>query len=201
MSLLIKICGLTTEEGVAAAIASGADAVGFVFHSPSPRNIGPGRATALAASMPANILRVAVTLCPSQALVDRVLAAFTPDVWQSNGADFGSVRLPDVIARWPVLRSGSPIPDVLPSRLVFDAAMSGAGVLADWGMAADLARRSELIIGGGLNAACVGPAIAAVRPFGVDVSSGVEREPGVKDATMIREFIVAARTADWRMTA
>ena len=201
MSLLIKICGLTTEEGVAAAVASGADAVGFVFHSPSPRNIEPARAAAVAASIPANILRVAVTLGPSQALVDRVLAAFTPDVWQSDGADFGSIRLPAAISRWPVLRSGSPTPDALPPRLLFDAATSGAGVEADWDVAADIARRSELIIGGGLDALRVGPAIAAVRPFGVDVSSGVEREPGVKDPVKIREFIAAARAADRRMTA
>mgnify|MGYP001451696750 FL=1 len=201
MSLLVKICGVTTDAAVNAAVAAGADAIGFVFHGPSPRSIEPLRAAALTSSLPASVLRVAVTLHPSQALVDRVLAEFEPDVWQSDAADFEALLLPASIARWPVWRSGSPPPQMPPPRLLFEAAASGAGTQADWTAAARLAKRCGLILGGGLFAANVGAAIATVRPYGVDVSSGVEREPGVKDPAMIRGFIEAARAADRSMTA
>lgn len=197
MSLLVKICGVTTGEAINAAVAAGADALGFVFHGPSPRSIEPVRAAALSAALPASILRVAVTLHPSQALVDRVLAEFEPDVWQSDADDFTGLALPPTIARWPVWRSGkgSSAP---PPRLLFEASVSGAGAKADWQAAAVLAKRCGLILGGGLDAANVGAAIAAVRPYGVDVSSGVERGPGIKDPAMIRAFIEAARAADRR---
>ena len=202
MSLLIKICGQTGEEGITAAVDAGADAIGFVFHSPSPRNMEPVRAAILAAAfVPENVLRVAVTLHPSQALVDDVLAEFTPDVWQTDAADFKSLQLPATIARWPVWRTGSALPDSLPPQLLYEAAASGAGIQADWTVAAGLARRCGLILGGGLGAANVGAAIAMVRPYGVDVSSGVESEPGVKDPAMVRGFIEAARAAERRLTA
>ena len=84
----------------------------------------------------------------------------------------------------------------LPHTLLFDAAVSGNGMQADWKTAAILARRSMLIIGGGLNPSTVAGAIEEVNPIGVDVSSGVEREAGVKDAILIREFVAAARAAD-----
>ena len=202
MSLLIKICGQTGEDGITAAVDAGADAIGFVFHPPSPRNIEPVRAAMLAALLvPARVLRVAVTLHPSQALVDQVLAEFTPDVWQTDGADFDSLRLPATIERWPVWRTGSALPASLPPRLLYEAAKSGAGIQADWPVAAGLAGRCDLILGGGLDAANIGAAIAIVRPYGVDVSSGVEREPGVKDTAKIHGFIAAARAADRRLTA
>jgi phosphoribosylanthranilate isomerase len=79
--------------------------------------------------------------------------------------------------------------------LLFDSSASGSGLRADWPCAAELARRSELVLAGGLDAANVGEAIASVRPFGVDASSGVERSPGVKDRALIRNFIQAARRA------
>lgn len=201
MSLLVKICGLTTREAVEAAVAGGADAVGFVFHAPSPRNVEPSQAAALAGSLPPGVLRVAVTLHPSQSLVDRVLAGFEPDVWQSDAADFATLRLPPAISNWPVWRAGNALPETPPPRLVYEAALSGAGMRADWTAAASLARRCGLILGGGLDPANVGAAILRVRPCGVDVSSGVERAPGIKDPAMIRAFIEAARAADQGVTA
>jgi len=87
------------------------------------------------------------------------------------------------------------MPHTLPFRLLFEGPRSGAGQLADWSEAAGLARRSELILGGGLTAGNVGAAIAAVRPFGVDVSSGVESSPGRKDPERVRKFVSAAREA------
>ncbi len=192
MIQFVKICGVTTEDIVEAAVVAGADAIGFVFHAPSPRDIAPQRAAALARALPRGVLCVAVTLRPEQELVDRVLEALTPDVWQSDAADFASLRIPETIERWPVLRQWTPGPR-RSGRILFESKASGSGGRADWSAASVMARTSELILGGGLDANNVGCAVAAVRPFGVDVSSGVERAPGVKDARRIREFIVAAR--------
>jgi phosphoribosylanthranilate isomerase len=98
----------------------------------------------------------------------------------------------------PVLRSGATLDDV-PSRFLYEGAVSGAGTTADWSQAVSLARRGELVLAGGLDAANVGDAIARVRPFGVDVSSGVESSRGVKDPARIREFVSAARAAHARL--
>ena len=195
MNLLVKICGLTTPQAVDVALAAGADAVGFVFHGASPRNLAPLRAAVLAARVPKRVRKVAVTLHPTQALVDGVLAAFMPDVWQTDAADFAALQLPARIERWPVLRAGAPLPTTIPARFLFEGAKSGAGERADWSLAAELAREGELVLGGGLDAENVGAAIAVVRPYGVDVSSGVESAPGVKDAARIEAFVAAARTA------
>lgn len=195
MSLLVKICGLTTPEGLEAAVSAGADAVGFVFHASSPRNLSPASAAALAAQLPARIRTVAVTRHPAQALVDEVLAAFEPDVWQTDAVDFEGIELPSGIERWPVIRGGRPLPASLPSRLLFEGERSGAGEVADWSQAAALAARRELVLGGGLTPGNVAQAVAAVRPFGVDVSSGVESAPGRKDPARIWSFVSAARKA------
>jgi len=195
MSLLVKICGLTDEAALQAALAAGADAVGFVFHASSPRNLSPAAAAALAAQVPASVRTVAVTLHPSQALVDEVLAAFRPRVWQTDAQDFAGIELPAGVERWPVFRDGALLPAPLPSRLLFEGARSGAGEVADWSQAAALSARCELILGGGLTPGNVAEAIASVKPFGVDVSSGVESVPGRKDPARIREFISAAREA------
>ncbi len=192
MTLFVKICGVTTEEAVAAAVAAGADAIGFVFHATSPRDIEPRRAAELARGLPRGVQCVAVTRHPAQELVNRVLDALEPDVWQTDARDFDFVRIPVEIERWPVLRERANIP-VGSSRILFESPVSGSGEVADWTAASVLARTSELILGGGLDRLTVGRAIAMVRPFGVDVSSGGETAPGVKDARRIREFIVRAR--------
>jgi phosphoribosylanthranilate isomerase len=195
MNILVKICGLMTPEAIEAAISAGADAVGFVFHGPSPRNVSPESAGCLAARLPPGVRKVAVTLHPDQSLVDEVLAALAPDAWQTDAADFDWLRLPAGIERWPVVRSGARPPHPLPARLLFEGPRSGAGEVADWSVAATLAGRTELILGGGLTAANVAAAVVAVRPFGVDVSSGVESSPGRKDLTRITEFVATARAA------
>jgi phosphoribosylanthranilate isomerase len=192
MIQFVKICGVTTTAALDAAVSAGADAIGFVFHAESPRNMSPRRAAALARGLPRGVLCVAVTLQPKQELVDRILEEMTPDVWQSDAADFSSIRIPASIERWPVVRQWT-AGSKRPGRVLFESPSSGSGGRADWSAASVMARTSELILGGGLDANNVGRAIAAVRPFGVDVSSGVERAPGVKDAQRIREFVVAAR--------
>ncbi len=195
MSLWVKICGLGSPEAVAAAVAAGADAIGFVFHAASPRNVTPALAAALAAPVPRHVLRVAVTRHPRQADVDAILAAFTPDVLQTDAADFAGLALPAALERLPVLRTGEPLPAVPPARCLYESADSGRGARADWREAGQLARRTELVLAGGLDPANVAAAVATVRPFGVDVSSGVERAPGRKDPALIFDFVAAARAA------
>jgi phosphoribosylanthranilate isomerase len=188
----IKICGLTTAEAVSAALEARVDAIGFVF-SDSVRRVTPAQAARLAEGTPARVLRVAVTRHPAQALIDEVLAEFRPDVLQTDVADFPRLRLPAGLARLPVLRGAPPADALVPPRLLFEGADSGSGQLSDWQAAASLARRTELILAGGLSAANVGAALAAVAPFGVDVSSGVESRPGLKNPAEIARFVLAAR--------
>ena len=194
MSLWIKICGLTTSEAVVAATTAGADAIGFVF-APSPRRVSPQRAAELAAEAPAHVQRVAVMLHPAQALLDEVLDVLQPDVLQSDVEDLRAMRLPSSLQLLPVLRSGIERPSALPPRVLFEGAKSGSGTTADWAAATDLALATQLVLAGGLTPDNVGSAIRTVRPYGVDVSSGVEASPGVKDADKIVAFVRAARAA------
>ena len=193
--LWIKICGLRTAEAIEVAVAAGANAVGFVFHDASPRNLSLAAARELQRAVPVGIERVAVFLHPSQALVDAVLAAIEPDWLQTDAGDLPGLRLPEGQRVLPVLRDGAVDATALPGRILFESARSGAGECADWRAAAALAGVTQLVLAGGLHPANVAEAVRTVRPFGVDVSSGVERERGVKDAQLIREFIRAAREA------
>ncbi len=190
----VKVCGMTTDVAVRAAVAAGVDAVGFVF-APSTRQVSALQAAQLAASVPTHIRRVAVMLHPAQTLVDEVLRVFKPDVLQTDWEDVAGLQLPSELTVLPVLRAGRVLPATLPKRFLFEGPVSGTGATADWTQAASLAQRGELILAGGLNPANVADAIKAVRPFGVDVSSGVEASPGVKDLQKIIEFVSAARSA------
>jgi phosphoribosylanthranilate isomerase len=192
--LWIKICGLRTAAAIDAAAAAGADALGFVFHDASPRNLSLTAARELQRAVPTGIERVAVFLHPSQALVDAVLAAIEPDWLQADMGDLPGLRLPPGQRVLPVLRGGAAA--TLPGRILFESARSGTGERADWVAAAALAGRTQLVLAGGLHPANVAEAVRTVRPFGVDVSSGVERERGVKDEALVREFIRAARAAE-----
>jgi phosphoribosylanthranilate isomerase len=190
----IKICGMTSEQAVETALQEGADAIGFVF-APSVRQLDPARAAQLALPARGRMRCVAVTLHPSQAAIDQILREFNPDVLQTDHADIAQLQLPSQLAVLPVMRSGVALPDRLPARLLFEGPRSGAGVATDWSQAGSLALRTQLILAGGLTPHNVAAAIAAVRPFGVDVSSGVEATPGQKDPRKIIEFIQAARAA------
>jgi phosphoribosylanthranilate isomerase len=192
MTLWIKICGLTTEAGVQAALDAGADAIGFVF-APSPRQVSAQRAAELARSAPSRVARVAVMLHPAQALVDEVWSVFRPDVLQTDIEDLTTLTTPAELRLMPVVRAGRPMTAPLPARILFEGPVSGRGETADWEAASQLARIREVVLAGGLNAANVGEATALVRPFGVDVSSGVEAAPGVKDPMKIHEFVRNAR--------
>jgi len=200
-TLWIKICGLRTLEAIDAAVGAGADAVGFVFHDTSPRNVALDDARALQRAVPAGVERVAVFLHPSQALLDSVLAAIGPDWVQTDASDLVALRLPTGQRVLPVLRSGAALAGPWPPRCLFESSSSGSGERADWIAAARVARTSRLVLAGGLDPSNVGDAVRAVRPFGVDVSSGVESSRGVKDAARIREFIRSARAAEQALVA
>lgn len=191
--MFVKICGLTSKEAIDAAAAAGADAVGFVFAN-SPRKVSPRDARALAADLPEGMLRVAVFRHPEPRVVAEVLETLEPDWLQTDAEDFARLKLPDDCLPMPVYRNGSTqrLTD-LPVRLLFEGPVSGRGRIADWHEAQQLAARTQLVLAGGLSPDNVEAAIRTVRPWGIDVSSGVERAPGVKDPTKIHEFVVRAR--------
>ena len=196
VSVFVKICGIRDEKTAAAAVAAGADAIGFVF-AKSVREVTPGEACAAAGSIPDRVLRVAVMRHPSRAEWRLVLDEFKPDVLQTDAEDFADIDVPDAVVCWPVLRESSVRADArLPDVFIYEGADSGTGQTVDWSRAAELAGSGHMILAGGLTPMNVGAAIAAVRPWGVDVSSGVESAPGEKDERLIREFIGAVRAAE-----
>jgi phosphoribosylanthranilate isomerase len=194
--MFVKICGITSAEALDAAAAAGADAVGFVF-APSPREISPERAAVLAAALPRGVTRVAVTRHPSADLWRQVCDVFGPDWLQTDAEDLEKLAIPQGVSVLPVFRDGATEPRAdAPSRLLFEGAASGNGKTANWDEARGLARRAQLILAGGLNSENVEEAIRHVRPWGVDVSSGVERRRGEKDPAMIREFVARVRAME-----
>src|SRR6202795_1043222 len=193
-AMWIKICGITSADAVAAAAEANVDAIGFVF-APSPRQVTPGQAAQLAALAPPGILRIAVAQHPLQMKVDEICRILKPDYFQTDVEDLRELKIPPHVKVLPVVRFGRKTPSPLPARMLFEGPSSGIGELADLGMAAVLRRHTELILAGGLSALNVSEAIQAVRPFGVDVSSGVEDVPGIKDPDKIHEFVRAVRVA------
>jgi phosphoribosylanthranilate isomerase len=194
MSIWIKICGMTTPEAVQACLDAGVDAIGFVF-AESVRQVTPARAADLVASAGARgrVVCTAVTRHPSQQAIDEIIEVFKPDLLQTDAEDPRTLRLPQQLPLLPVIRRYTE--DLqLPPRLLFEGLTSGSGMPCDWVGARQLARRSQLILAGGLNATNVAAAIAEVDPFGVDVSSGVEARPGVKSQAEIMRFVTAARS-------
>ena len=190
----IKICGMTTAAAVAAALEAHVEAIGFVF-ARSVRELVPESAAVLARPARGRVRCVAVTRHPTQAAVDEIVRVFAPDLLQSDAEDFATLRLPAALETLAVVRDGGALPQPLPGRILFEGPVSGRGAVSDWSIAAALARRTQLVLAGGLNAVNVAAAIAQVRPFGVDVSSGVEERPGVKSPAAIMNFVAAVRSA------
>ena len=139
MSLFVKICGLTDPEAIAAAVGEGANAVGFVFHPPSPRCLAPEHAAELAAPVPQPVRRVAVMLRPQQAEWDEVYASFKPDCLQADAQSLERLRLPKHLLRLPVYRDHDRFnPEDVPadSQCLFEGALSGKGLPPSWERAA-----------------------------------------------------------------
>ena len=211
MSVEVKICGLKTPAALEAALAGGADYVGLVFFPPSPRNVAPETAAALAAKARGRARIVALTVDPDDALLDAIVAAAAPDLIQLHG-DETPERVAEVRARWgrriikavPVETAG----DVQEARryqavadlVLFDARApatstrpGGNGAPFDWRSLLGLEDGLPFVLSGGLTPDNVADAIRLTGAAVVDVSSGVESRPGEKDPDLIRRFLRAAK--------
>jgi len=214
MSFAVKICGLSTRETLEAALEAGADMVGFVFFEASPRHVSLGTARDPGQIVKGRALKVALTVDADDATLANIAETLRPDVLQLHGSESVS-RVRDIKRTFgvPVMKvvavSTAQDLDALPGfaavsdRILFDARApkdatrpGGLGVPFDWDLLKGLKLDIPFMLSGGLTAANVAEAIRIARPGGVDVSSGVESAPGVKDIGMIRDFIRAAREAD-----
>jgi phosphoribosylanthranilate isomerase len=213
MSFAVKICGLSMPETLEVALDAGADMVGFVFFEASPRHISLGTARELGRLVRGRALKVALTVDADDASLENHIEALQPGLLQLHGSE-SVARVRDIKQKFglPVMKvlSVATAADLasLPGyasvadRILFDARApkdatrpGGLGVPFDWRLLENLRLGVPFMVGGGLKLANVAEAIRITRPNGVDVSSGVERAPGVKDADMIRAFIRAAREA------
>jgi phosphoribosylanthranilate isomerase len=212
MSLIVKICGLSTPASVDTAIEAGADMVGFVFFAKSPRNVSLAAATALAARARGRAGIVALTVDADDAALSDIVSSLRPDLLQLHGRE-SPERLAQLRKRFGVklmkaigvaargdLASAKAYADadrlLLDAKPPADAALPGGnGLPFDWGMLEGFAATAPIMLSGGLDAENVGEAIRVARPAGVDVSSGVESAPGLKDEAKIAAFIRAARAA------
>ncbi|PHP68985.1 phosphoribosylanthranilate isomerase [Zhengella mangrovi] len=214
MAMDIKICGLKTEDAVRAAIAGGASHVGFIFFAKSPRHTDPETAGRLAALARAEgVHPVAVTVNADDATLDEIVEVMKPAMLQLHGKE-SPERVAAVKARYglPVMKAVSvseaaDLDKVKPyrgvaDRFLFDAKPpkgselpGGNAVSFDWSLLAAVEPGLDYFLAGGLDAGNVADAIAIARPPGLDISSGVERAPGVKDTGLIAAFFEAVRSA------
>ncbi len=211
MSLLVKICGLSTRETLEAALDAGADMVGFVFFRPSPRHLSLELGRELGRQVKRRALKVALTVDADDATLENIVDALSPDILQLHGKE-SVARLRDIKQRFdrPMMKA-VPVATaadlaVLPGyaavadRILFDARApkdatrpGGLGAPFDWHLLENLELKLPYMVSGGLDAQNVAEAVRLTRAGGVDVSSGVESAPGVKDPELINAFIRAAR--------
>ena len=204
----IKICGITREADLAAAVTAGADALGFVFFASSPRHVTPLRAAQLIVQVPAFVTKVGLFVNESPEAVRAVLAEVPLDLLQFHGDEdaaycsrFGRpwIKAARVKPGFDLLEYASAFaeaPGV--SGLLLDAHVEGyggGGQTFDWSLIPQ-SLPLPVILSGGLHPGNVAEAVRAVRPWAVDVSSGVESAKGIKDARKITEFIAGVRNAD-----
>lgn len=208
MSVRVKVCGINDEAAFDAAIAAGADWVGFVFFPPSPRFVTPERAAALSARFKGGPPRVGLFVDPDDATVQAAIAALPLDILQLYTAPDRAAALSRRFGR-PVWRAvgvsgGADLPrraEGADALLIEAKAPEGANrpggnaARFDWSIVAGWRAPAQWLLAGGLDPGNVARAIAESGASAVDVSSGVERAPGVKDPDLIRAFIAAARGA------
>jgi phosphoribosylanthranilate isomerase len=203
--VLVKICGITRAADAEAAVAAGADAIGFVFWARSPRAIAPETARAIGASLPPAVLRVGVFVDAEPDELRRTADAANLDVLQLHGDEPPAVLAALPRPAWKALRADINLSPALLVRyrgaggILLDspaAARGGSGQSFDWSLAAAVrAYAPYLILAGGLDATNVAHAMKTAQPDGVDVSSGVETAPGLKDHARLRDFVAAVRAA------
>ena len=218
MALTVKICGLSTPETLDVALAEGADMVGFVFFPASPRHINLETARELGRQVKGGALKVALTVDADDATLANIVETLRPDILQLHGKETVA-RLRDIKQAFGVklmkVLAVETAADLAPlagfaavaDRILFDARApkgatrpGGLGAVFDWHVLEKLDLKLPFMVSGGLNAGNVAEAIRVTRAGGVDVSSGVERGPGIKDPDMIRDFIRAARATEELMT-
>lgn len=209
----VKICGLSTEDTVAAALTGGATHVGFIFFPKSPRNIDPAAAGRLREAAHGRALAVAVTVDADDAFMAGIVAGMRPDMLQLHGKETPQ-RVAQLRQRHalPVMKAFSvstaaDLAQIAPyrgivDRFLFDAKPpkgselpGGNGVSFDWAILRDLPQDVDYMLSGGLDADNVGNAIRLANPPGLDISSGVESSPGVKDTAMIERFFRSVEAA------
>ncbi|MBZ9743032.1 MULTISPECIES: phosphoribosylanthranilate isomerase [unclassified Mesorhizobium] len=213
MALDIKICGLKTDQAMAAALAGGASHVGFIFFPKSPRYVEPAEAGRLRELARGKALAVAVTVDTSDAFLNEIVEKMQPDMLQLHGSETPD-RVTELKARYglPVMKA-LPLSEVadldrikpfigIADRFLFDAKPpkgselpGGNGVAFDWRILAGLDAGVDYMLSGGLNAANIGDALRLANPPAIDISSGVESAPGVKDPALIEQFFRAVRAA------
>jgi phosphoribosylanthranilate isomerase len=214
MSLLVKICGLSTPETLDVALQAGADMVGFVFFPASPRHIGLEIARDLGRRVNDRAVKVALTVDADDATLGNIIETLRPDMLQLHGQE-SVARLRDIKQAFglPVMKAIAvesaddlaPLPGyaAVANRILFDARApknatrpGGLGAVFDWHLLEKLDLKLPFMVSGGLNAGNVAEAVRLTRAGGVDVSSSVERAPGIKDPELIRDFIRAARATE-----
>ncbi|WP_445491408.1 phosphoribosylanthranilate isomerase [Rhodopseudomonas sp. RCAM05734] len=218
MSLIVKICGLSTRETLDAALAARADMVGFVFFPPSPRHIDLDTARALGKQAKGRAVKVALSVDADDALLANSIDALQPQILQLHGKETVA-RIRDIKQKFglPVMKAiavetaadlaSLPGYAAVCDRILFDAKPpkdatrpGGLGAAFDWHLLEGLKLQLPFLVSGGLDAGNVAEAVRVTGAGGVDISSGVERAPGIKDPDMIRAFIRAARASEELMT-
>lgn len=201
----VKICGLKTEAAFDAAVAAGADWVGFVFFPPSPRFVTPARAAALAARRSGGPPRVGLFVAPTEATIADVLASVRLDVLQVYGAvDAAALRARFGLAVWraTAVSTASDLPRemagadalLLDAKPPKDATRPGGNAVPfDWGVMRGWSAPGPWLLAGGLTVANVAEAMRVTGAPAVDVSSGVESAPGVKDPALIQAFVAKVK--------
>jgi phosphoribosylanthranilate isomerase len=194
--MMVKICGLTRLQDAEAAVAHGASAIGFIFWPGSPRFIDPYRARTIAKTLPPFVSTVGVFVNQTSGYINEVASLVPLSVVQLHGDEppaFAAQLSRPVMKAVTRLESAREWPKHV--TLLFDVndpvKRGGTGRVADWTTAAALARERRIVLAGGLTPENVADAVAAVQPFGIDVSSGVEASPGIKDERRIAALFAA----------
>ena len=213
MSLIVKICGLSTPETLDVALDAGADMVGFVFFPPSPRHLDLGTACDLGNRVKRRAVKVALTVDADDATLADIVEVLQPDILQLHGRETVA-RLRDIkqkfglqVMKAVAVETAADLVSLpgyaAADRILFDAVApkeatrpGGLGAVFDWHVLENLGLKLPFMVSGGLHAANVAEAVRVTRAGGVDVSSGVERAPGIKDPELIRAFIRAARAVE-----
>jgi phosphoribosylanthranilate isomerase len=211
MSLIVKICGLSTRETLDVALDAGADMVGFVFFPPSPRHLSLAAARDLGKQTKGGAAKVALTVDADDATIGNIVEALQPDILQLHGKEtvarvrdikqkFGLQVMKVIAVETAADLGGLPAYADVADRILFDARApheatrpGGLGAVFDWRVLEKVELKLPYLVSGGLDAQNLAEAVRVTRAGGIDVSSGVEHSPGIKDPEMIRAFVRAAR--------